>query len=126
MTPDAHAQALHSRFTWESDGKLDSWHYMAPDGPVRGDCDDYAVTLLRLIAGSWPRFWWWLLTFRAVFWFVRDPNGASHLTLWLRGHGYSDNWRDHFAKVEELHSKRLPALLPVVVLKMLIGKIDKT
>ena len=126
MTPSEHARDLKGRFTWESDGKLDSWHCMALSGPVRGDCDDFAVTLLRQIAGSWVKFWLWLITFKAVFWFVRDPQGQLHVTLWLRGYGYMDNQRQDFSLKEDLHKKLYPVLFPLVILKMVIGIFDKT
>jgi hypothetical protein len=36
---------LAARFTWTSDGKFDSFRILSePQGDLRGDCDDFAVT----------------------------------------------------------------------------------
>ena len=130
MTPDAAdaiARNLRARFTWESDGLIDSYHVMPATGQVRGDCDDYAATMLAELTGrSWVRFWWWLVTFKACFWLVTSPRGEAHITLWVRGLGYTDNWRTGFSKVEDLHKRRYPLPWPSVALKLLIGMVDRT
>lgn len=127
MTPNEICRDLKNRFTWESDGKLDSYHILKGDGKVKGDCDDYAVTILyNYCGGSYLKFWWLLVTFQAVFWFVKSPNDGPHVTLWLRGHGYTDNWKTQFTTKELLHDKRYPIPWPTVMVKLLIGKFDKT
>lgn len=127
MAPNDVTRNLKSRFTWESDGRVDSYHIMPTSGPVRGDCDDYAATVLAELTGrSWLRFWWWLVTFRAVFWLVTSPKGNAHVTLWVRGLGYTDNWRNSFSKTEDLHRKRYPVMWPIVALKLFTGLFDRT
>ena len=116
-----------ARFKWVSDGKLDSFHILAATGPIEGDCDDYDATVLAELTGRNPlRFLWWLVSFQAVFWFVRDPNGGAHITLWVWGLGYTDNWKDEFTKKETLHKRRFPLLWPYVLYKLGIGLFDKT
>ena len=118
---------LQNRFTWESDGKLDSWHVMDDEGPVRGDCEDFATRVLYDLADrSWPRFWWLLVSFQACFWFVRSPKGEPHMVLWVRGYGWTDNYKDEWTVTAAPHTKRYPFIWPWVVLKLLIGKVDKS
>ena len=118
---------LKRRFTWESDGRLDSYHIMPATGPVRGDCDDFAATILAELTGrSWARFWWWLVSGKARFWLVIDPAGQRHVTLWVRGLGHTDNWRNAFSETEDLHKPLRKVRWPEVLGKLLIGAFDKT
>lgn len=127
MTPQQRLEALLDRFTWESDGKLDSYHIMAATGPVRGDCDDFAVTLVFEMADRKPlRFMRWILTGHVQFWLVRDPQGERHIALYVDGVGFTDNqkrtWTDSNAPHAPL--RRLPRLIPVC--KLFVGMFDRT
>lgn len=123
MTRDI--QDLATRFAWTQDGKLDSWHILdAPEGPLRGDCDDFAATALWLVEGkSMRRFWWALLTFRAVIWFVRGKRFASHVVLWHRDYGWIDNQNRQWGP------RKFPLSFPtpifMVAWKMLVGKFTR-
>ena len=122
-------QELLRKFVWTSDGAIDSYHIMKPDreGVVRGDCDDYAATLLyRLSRGRMKAFWWSLATRKAKFWMVRDPKGGLHLTLEIKGVGHTDNQKSRWTPTEDTHQQLYRVLVPVVALKMLIGKLDRT
>lgn len=114
---------LAARFEWISDGRLDSWRILdAPSGPLQGDCDDFAVTALWLAEGrSMWRFWWAILTFRAVFWLVKGRSWGSHVVLWHRRHGWIDNQNPTWGPNRD--KLRLPFLPPVVAAKMLLGKL---
>lgn len=119
--------AFRDRFTWESDGKLDSYHIMAEEGPIIGDCDDYAVTILAELTGRNPlRLMWWLITFKAQFWLVSDPNGDAHVTIHVRGLGYTDNWKRAWTDTQSPHRPRHRVLWPVVLVKLIIGLFDRT
>lgn len=48
LTSNEITRALKSRFMWESDGKLDSFHIMAAEGPVSGDCSNFVLTFYVL------------------------------------------------------------------------------
>lgn len=111
---------LVSRFRWTADRWPDSRHFMAGPGALEGDCDDFAATALRIEAGSLWRFWWWLLTFRAVFWSCRDPQGVNHLVLWVRGRGWIDNQAPAWAPLT-IHRRRFPMPLPAVAIKLALG-----
>jgi len=115
---------FNSRFKWVDDGKLDSWQILSGVGPLEGDCDDYAVTASYIESGSLTRMWWNLITLKHVHWFVWDDRDQSHLALWVKGKGWIDNQYPAYYK-ELRHKKRYPVLLPMVILKMFIGKFVK-
>ena len=112
---------LTSRFVWTKD-RGDSWRILsAQEGPLEGDCDDFAVTALWITEGcSMWRFWWALLTFRAVLWVVKGKSFASHVVLYHRDHGWIDNqnltWGANRDKL------RYPVLFPIAIIKMAIGR----
>ncbi len=114
---------LNARFYWTADGLIDSWHVMwglDAHGRLRGDCDDYAMTVLRrVVAKSAWRFWWLLLTMQAMPWFTRLPNGEWHVMLWVRRLGWIDNTNPYWG----LRKMPLyfPFVLPVAVLKLGLG-----
>lgn len=122
------------RFTWEADGRLDSYHILPSEGAVSGDCDDAAVTvLLEYCNRSYIRFWWMLASRRAKLFLVNSPNGEKHLVLYISGIGYTDNWKDEFTPTIAPHTTpykywpwpvRIPAWL--VALKLFIGLFDRT
>lgn len=111
-------------FKYTKDGRLDTWRILT--GPVKkGDCDDFAVTVLYEECGrSLPRFWFKLITFQAVLWYVTTPRGVGHLMLWMPGknRGWIDNrlpkWRD-----DHKNRKWFPMLAPIVALKLFLGKL---
>lgn len=116
---------LAARFKWTGDGKLDSYRILsAPEGPLKGDCDDFAVTALWLVEGkSMRRFWWALLTFRAVIWFVKGRSFASHIVLWHRDHGWIDNQNPAWGPRKD--KLRFPVPIFMAAFKMAAGKLRK-
>jgi len=118
---------FNSRFQYKSDGSLDTWRILKSKGdvnaPMEGDCDDYAATVLYITEG-WSIWRWWMaiLTFRAVFWYCRDPSNQSHICLWHRYHGWIDNHYPEWS-TECRHRLRFPALLPIAALKMFLGRL---
>lgn len=108
--------------------KFDSWRVLTPDqdGKFRGDCDDFAVSCLFILAGSWRQFWFKLLTGQAKIHFVTVGN-SGHAVLQY-GDFYIDNiFRRYAARHEliEAHYKfnRLRMFWCYqVAIKMLIGK----
>ena len=116
---------LAARFEYTSD-RGDSFRILSnPEGPLKGDCDDFAITALWIAEGkSMWKFWWALLTFRAVLWRVKGTRWVSHLVLYHREHGWIDNQNPAWSPTRH-HTLRWPRLLPVIMLKMLIGKLQK-
>ena len=118
---------LRYRFTWVSDGKVDSYHILAADGQVVGDCDDFAITVLaELVQRQWLKMLWWLVSGKAKFWLVLDPKKQRHVTLQLEGIGYTDNWKYRFTSSNAPHEELYRVYWPVVLWKLLIGMWDKT
>jgi hypothetical protein len=117
--------AFIKRFVWTPDGKLDSFRILSDElGKLRGDCDDFAVTALYEVEGkSLWRFWWSLITLRAVLWYVKGEGFASHMVLYHKHLGWIDNQYPEWG--DKKHTLRFPTLFPWVALKMLLGKIKK-
>ena len=91
---------LNNRFEYTRDpeqfGLKDFWYIMKNDtGPLKGDCDDYALTALwYLERKSMLRFWWALLTRKAKVWYcIYTPNNEGHAVL-----QYQDKWIDNIQK----------------------------
>lgn len=89
---------LIERFEYTPDG-FDNWRIMdEATGPLRGDCDDFAVTALwKLEERSMTRFWLSLWTGRAQLWRCRTTSGEEHMVLKYHGQ-WIDNiypyWRE--------------------------------
>ena len=73
-------------------GKRDCWFIME-ERPYRGDCEDFALTVLYQIKGkSVFRMLMSLAVGRSKIHFCTAPDGALHSTLRYDGL-YSDNWQ---------------------------------
>lgn len=117
---------LAKNFKYKAD-KIDSYRIL-PLGDPQGDCDDYATTALYIASGkSLIKFWFLLITFQALMWRTYSPDGGTHLVLWVRGHGYIDNWQRKWTTRKQMkllgYEFRYPNLFPIVAIKMLIGKV---
>lgn len=122
MTPQAAADLLNSRFQYRPDG-IDSWRILDTSRPaVRGDCDDYAVTIAWLIADQSPRrFFWMLMTGQFRFIFCLTKRGVRHFVLSHRGR-YIDNIQgDWFTEFP--YRKILTFRLIVPLAKLALGKL---
>lgn len=123
MTVDPIQRDLNARFDYRSD-QGESWRILKDEGQVWGDCEDYALTLVWLHAGrSMWRFWWALLTFRAVLWQCRAPSGVGHVVVWCRGYGWTDNMMRRPMTRAELkrlgYRLRFPWPAPLVAVKFI-------
>lgn len=116
---------LRTRFRWTAD-RVDGWRVLdAPAGPLKGDCDDFALTALWLTCGrSWLRLWWLVATFQAAFWFARLNGGGGHMMLWVRGRGWIDNIHPEWSG-RARHKRVFPVLLPVILIKLAIGALGR-
>lgn len=79
--------SLHERFTYKED-KSEAWQVLSSDGPVQGDCEDFALTLIKEITGH---FWWPVISGR--FKLIRCLySGDGHMILLDRDTGlFADN-----------------------------------
>lgn len=122
MDPEATLAQLRIDFEYRADGALDAWRVPARRGPVRGDCEEFALALAFRLAGrSWLRFVWHLVTFQTVIWHcAARGSGRGHVALWHRGAGWADNIYPAWA-ARTRHRRRFPWLWPLVGFKLLIS-----
>lgn len=81
-----------SRYEYLAD-TVNSWRVLnSTTGPLRGDCDDYAVTMLYITEGNNKnKFWEALRRDRARIYIVTGYGGGKHAALWYRGKGWTDS-----------------------------------
>lgn len=108
MTPEAALTHAKARFRYTAEPG-DRWQLADLDAAeVRGDCEDYALYLLALIAGSNRRAVWWLLTGRAAIWLVRTRSGGHAVLEYDKE--FSDNrfpaWKNSLDGMALLPSER--------------------
>jgi len=110
---------LLMRFKYKAD-KRDKWTLLDGEN-FSGDCEDFSLTVLWLMAGrSWVRVWWLVLTFQAMIWHTRVSSGG-HAMLWMRGHGWIDNIYPQWSE-KPRHRRVFPYLAPIMAVSMLIKR----
>lgn len=76
-------------FTYVSDGPRDTWAIHKEDGPFRGDCEDFAMTLAyRIFKGFWAPLFQGKFSLYQV-----DHRGVGHMVLKIDG-----TWYDNIMK----------------------------
>lgn len=128
MTPPAALEVMNREFEYTTDkesyGFADVWRIMKP-GQMKGDCEDFAMTLLWLMAGmSKRRMIWWLITRKARIHFLRNLNtGSGHVELEFEG-AFVDNivkeWNDG-SKLLSRYRRVRPLPATFIILKMLVS-----
>lgn len=125
---------FNNRYDYKYDPKgRDMWFVIKPndEGIYRGDCEDYALSVLYYVIcqESWLRFWWMLFTFQAEICGCETKNGRGHAVL-RYGDMYIDNWTKAWVEredMEELGHKFWPwnyTILPTTVaIKMVMAKL---
>ena len=112
---------FNRRFVYTPDHGRDRWTILtAKTGPLRGDCEDYALTVLWIEAGcdegNMHRMVW---RGNAYPWFTHTPppRNNGHMMLWRRGKGWIDNnhpkWSPtaHYVKEERVNAALFEARL---------------
>ena len=119
-------QIMKARFRYKTD-KGESWTILHPTKGVTlllGDCEDFALTLLNMIAdGSKVKFWFYLVTFQAIIWHCKTAGGEQHVQLWFRG-----KWIDNIYPTWDdthRHSLRFPYPFPLVAYRMATYKLSR-
>ena len=121
MSAAAVLAQLRRDFTYRLDGGLDAWRVPAHLGPVRGDCEEFALALAFRLAGrSWPRFFWHLASLKSVIWQCTTAQGVGHAALWHRGAGWADNIFPTWG-ARCRHKRRFPYVLPLLAIKLALG-----
>lgn len=119
---------LATGFTYQSDGKYDSWRILDASD-LRGDCDDFAVTALYISTGSLIKFWYELIFGSAKVHMVTTASGGGHAVLEYKG-VYIDNWtlawvpREYMEVVLGHQFKSWMFVWPISALKMFYGKVQ--
>lgn len=84
------AARLTKSFVYKMDVK-DAWHFLPQALVMKGDCEDYSLTLALILSGSLWKFWSNIFTRRMKIHFVRVMgSGSGHALLEYNGH-YIDN-----------------------------------
>ena len=123
----------HYDYKYDAKGR-DKWHVIKqdPDGLYRGDCEDYALSVLYYVVcnQSWLKFWLYLTIFRAQLCGCDTKNGEGHAVLRYRNE-YIDNWTKKWVSredMEELGHEFHPwykTILPsTVAIKLLLAKVN--
>ena len=120
---------FNSLFEYKAD-QGDQWRILKQDsdGLMRGDCEDYALSVLYYVIAEKSLFkFWWLLLTKAKIHYVR--NNGGHAVLQLDGK-YIDNWTKEFVTKKHMESLGHKFhwgfyLTYQVALKMLFTKVFK-
>jgi hypothetical protein len=132
MNPDDANRKVASRFKYRADPAMgDPWHILDTSrSTIRGDCEDYALTVLSLIEGGglfgvlkalWSK--------RAAIWFCIDPQGDRRHILEYRKVGFLDNqqqmWGERlwYEEIGYRFKKRQPFLACLV--HLILGLVVK-
>jgi hypothetical protein len=119
---------LEANFVYTADGRLDKWRIMtAQNGKYHGDCEDYALTALYLIAGESLLRFWWLLILRKAKIIYCTIGTIPHAVLRYEKR-YLDNIQGKFVSLRDLEDEDYRfsrySYLPIqVAVKMLAYKL---
>jgi predicted transglutaminase-like cysteine proteinase len=108
MNPIEANNRAAGRFQYRKDTSFgDPWKILDTNrSSIRGDCEDYALTVLSLIEGGgilgvlealWAK--------RASIWFCIDPQGDNHHVLEYRKTGMVDNQTKRWSSRESYEKK---------------------
>jgi len=105
-------EELNERFVYRRDPGRDRWSVLtSKTGPLIGDCEDYALTVLWIEAGhDVAEMHRMVLRGKAALWRTHTMPGPehTHMMLWVKGKGWIDNthkkWSKtpHFAKEDKI------------------------
>ncbi len=76
MTPEQAVEDVNRLWEYKSDGNLDDW-----DFTTKGDCEDYALSVLKRIYGSSSKAKRALLRRDAYIWYVTTDRDDKHAVL---------------------------------------------
>lgn len=124
MTVSYTQKELNARFTYRAD-QGESWRILRDEGNIWGDCEDYSLTLVWLMAHkSMILFWVSAFLFGFVFWQCKAPSGEGHVVVWIAGYGWTDNIQRRPVSRADLkrvgYKLQYPILPPVMVAKFVL------
>ncbi len=86
---DVHA-AVAAKFEYRADGRVGIWRVMSGD-VLRGDCEDYALTVMHRYYGGWLGMLRAIWRGEAKLWTGDSANGNKHAMGEIGGQWF-DNW----------------------------------
>lgn len=111
---------LNNRFEYRRDRK-ETWSIMKGRGTLRGDCEDYALTLIWMMEReSMTRFWWSLTRGKYVIWYCTHK-GNGHVVLWHDGKWIDNIRRKWVRELPAQYDLRYPHWTPTIALKMALN-----
>lgn len=120
MTSEQVLERTKRDFTYVSDPGKDQWAIGPLNGAFKGDCEEFALTLLLRLTGSEPAMWAALEGGEAKIIHVLSARGNGHAVLSMRKEGYVDSihqfWRDQVMFDREFE------YTPAMIRKKLAGK----
>jgi hypothetical protein len=127
-------QTVNTQFVYKSDktGLIDSWKVMkSKEGQMRGDCEDYSLTVMWLYSGkSLKKFIWRLfISRRYKLHRVKTINDVYHAVGEIDGY-FFDNWSMRALHKEEFytttkHKHLYSYFMPFTILNFLAGFISR-
>lgn len=115
------ARYMRTHFTYQRDPGFDTWSFLTADGKIKGDCEDFALTVLYLLCGQSRK-----AARRAI---MRGDAQIIYTSLNGRGHAvlryngcYIDNTQPRWAE-EWRFGKRITYPRLVVAVKLLLSKV---
>lgn len=96
-TPKQAANLVNAYWEYKPDGKIDRWAFKSP-----GDCENYALLVLKLIAGGQREAVRMLLRGRAAIWYVRTMSGDGHAVLEYNGRFIDNRLREWVGSLDDM------------------------
>jgi len=97
-------EEINEKFSYKYDDAYDKWKIMAGQ-QLRGDCEDYALTVLFNVVcnRSWFSFWQKLIFGNAKLTYCITKTNEGHAVLRV-GDNYIDNWTKKWVPLEGMEN----------------------
>lgn len=115
MTPSEAVEEVNRLWEYKSDGKIDDWSFT-----TRGDCEDYALSVLKRIYGGETKAKRALLRREAYLWYVTTDRGGKHAVLEYKGRYVCNRTKKWTANRDNMRVKEWHWRFPRI---LLIGKL---
>jgi hypothetical protein len=107
----------------------DNWFVMSEmDGKYHGDCEDFSLTIMYLVAGSYLKMLWKILTGEYKLHMVDSVGKGMDHCAGSIGDIWFDNWtmqgntrEEHFKRTKHLYGNKISVF--VVFSKLMVGKL---
>ncbi len=115
MTPNQAVKEVNQLWDYKSDGPIDDWSFT-----TKGDCEDYALSVLKRIFGGSSEAKRALLKQDAYIWYVTTDKGDKHAVLEYNGRYVCNRTKEWHPTKEGMRVKewhwRFPR--PLLLLKL--------